>query len=35
MAEAVEVDMKAWLEQYRKTVKERTPWIPGLHEPVM
>ncbi len=35
MAEAVELDMKNWLEKYRKTLKERTPWIPNLHEPVL
>jgi len=35
MADAVEADMKAWFEDYRKTVKERMTWIPELHEPAM
>lgn len=35
MSEAVELDMKTWLEAYRKTLRERTPWIPNLHEPVL
>jgi hypothetical protein len=35
MAEAVEINMKTWREEYMKTLKERTPWIPNLHEPVL
>ena len=33
MAEAVEADMKKWLEKYIGTFKERAFWIPKLHEP--
>lgn len=33
MAEAVEADMKKWLEGYRAILKERTPWIPNLYDP--
>lgn len=32
MTAAVEADMKQWLEDYRKTVKDRTPWIPDVQK---
>ena len=32
MAEAVEVDMLHWLEDYKKTMKDRAPWIPDVHK---
>jgi hypothetical protein len=32
MAAAVEADMLHWLEDYKKTMKERTPWIPDVHK---
>ena len=30
MSAAVEADMKQWLEDHKKTLKNRTPWIPDL-----
>ena len=32
MTAAVEADMKAWFEDYKKTLKGRTPWIPDVHK---
>ena len=32
MTAAVEADMKKWLEDYKKTLKNRTPWIPDLQK---
>ena len=32
MTAAVEADMKQWLEDYKKTLKDRTPWIPDIHK---
>lgn len=32
MTAAVEADMKLWFEDYKKTLKYRTPWIPDIHK---
>jgi YD repeat-containing protein len=32
MTEAVEADMKQWFEEYKRTLKDRTPWIPDIHK---
>lgn len=32
MTAAVEADMKQWLDDYKKTLKDRTPWIPDIHK---
>jgi hypothetical protein len=32
MTAAVEADMRQWLEDYKKTLKNRTPWIPDLQK---
>jgi len=32
MTAAVEADMKVWFEDYKKTLKGRTPWIPDVHK---
>ena len=32
MTAAVEADMKQWFEDYKKTLKDRTPWIPDIQK---
>jgi len=32
MTAAVEADMNHWLADYKKTLKDRTPWIPDIHK---
>lgn len=32
MTAAVEADMKQWLKDYKKTLKDHTPWIPDIHK---
>ncbi|MEK6762381.1 MAG: hypothetical protein AABY96_06665 [Nitrospirota bacterium] len=32
MTAAVEANMNHWLDDYKKTLKDRTPWIPDIHK---